>query len=90
MPEDGRWLVTLGDTAPGIYTLRVDQLDAAGKVTSRFETPFKRETLEALAAATRARTDAEPDAQATVAEPEAAGPARTAGSRASARTSGRA
>lgn len=48
---DGRWLVTLGDTAPGIYTLRVDQLDADGKVSSRFETPFKRETLEALAAA---------------------------------------
>jgi nucleoid-associated protein YgaU len=31
--------------------LRVDQIDAAGKVTSRFETPFKRETLEALALA---------------------------------------
>ena len=26
------------------------ELDGAGKVTSRFETPFKRETLEALAA----------------------------------------
>jgi nucleoid-associated protein YgaU len=51
VPADGRWLVTLGDTAPGIYTLRVDQIDAAGKVTSRFETPFKRETLEALALA---------------------------------------
>jgi nucleoid-associated protein YgaU len=49
--EDRRWLVTLGDSAPGIYTLRVDQVDEAGKVTSRFETPFKRETLEALAAA---------------------------------------
>jgi LysM repeat protein len=51
VPADGRWLVTLGDTAPGIYTLRVDQIDAASKVTSRFETPFKRETLEALALA---------------------------------------
>jgi nucleoid-associated protein YgaU len=50
VPQDGRWLVTLEDTPPGIYTLRVDQLDAEGKVTSRFETPFKRETLEALAA----------------------------------------
>ncbi len=47
---EGQWLATLGDTPPGIYTLRVDQLDAASKVTSRFETPFKRETLEALAA----------------------------------------
>lgn len=50
VPADGRWLATLGETPPGIYTLRADQLDAAGKVISRFETPFKRETLEALAA----------------------------------------
>ena len=47
----GDWAVTLPEVAPGIYTLRADQLDAAGKVTSRFETPFKRETVEALAAA---------------------------------------
>lgn len=51
-PESGLWQTDLPDTAPGIYTLRVDQLDAAGKVISRFETPFKRETLEALAAVT--------------------------------------
>jgi nucleoid-associated protein YgaU len=49
-PDSGLWLTTLPDTAPGIYTLRVDQLNDVGKVTSRFETPFKRETLEALAA----------------------------------------
>lgn len=48
---DGLWATTLADIAPGIYTLRVDQIGADGKVTSRFETPFKRETLEALAAA---------------------------------------
>jgi nucleoid-associated protein YgaU len=40
----------LADVAPGIYTLRADQIGADGKVTSRFETPFKRETLQALAA----------------------------------------
>ncbi|WP_333817583.1 Ig-like domain-containing protein [Tabrizicola sp.] len=51
VPESGLWLATLPDTTPGIYTLRVDQMDGAGKVTSRFETPFKRETMEALAAA---------------------------------------
>lgn len=50
VPASGKWLATLPDTPPGVYTLRVDQLDGAGKVTSRFETPFKRETLEALAA----------------------------------------
>jgi hypothetical protein len=43
--------LTLPEVAPGIYTLRADQVDEAGKVTSRFETPFKRETVEALAAA---------------------------------------
>jgi nucleoid-associated protein YgaU len=48
--DTGLWVTTLPDTLPGIYMLRVDQLDAEGKVTSRFETPFKRETLEALAA----------------------------------------
>ena len=45
----GLWHVTLGDTPPGLYTLRVDQIDAAGTVSARFETPFKRETLETLA-----------------------------------------
>lgn len=47
----GDWAVTLPEVAAGIYTLRADQVDAAGAVTSRFETPFKRETVEALAAA---------------------------------------
>lgn len=51
VPDSGQWLTTLKDTAPGVYTLRVDQLDDAGAVTGRYETPFKRETLEALAAA---------------------------------------
>lgn len=49
--DEGTWLTTLKDMAPGVYTLRADQLDAKGSVTSRFETPFKRETLEALQAA---------------------------------------
>jgi nucleoid-associated protein YgaU len=62
--DDGRWRVTLGDSAPGIYTLRVDQIDAAGKVTSRFETPFKRETREALAAAAGPAQPAAPEAEA--------------------------
>lgn len=53
----GDWAVTLPDVQPGIYTLRADQIDAEGKVTSRFETPFKRETVEALAAAAGAAAD---------------------------------
>ncbi|WP_245875314.1 LysM peptidoglycan-binding domain-containing protein [Tabrizicola aquatica] len=80
-PASGLWLTDLPDTAPGIYTLRVDQLDAEGKVVSRFETPFKRETLEALAAVTTApeapaaqdTPDVPPEAPVTAeATPEAA------------------
>jgi nucleoid-associated protein YgaU len=48
---DGKWAVTLPDVSPGVYTLRIDQIAADGAVSSRFETPFKRETLAALAAA---------------------------------------
>ncbi|MDM7930404.1 LysM peptidoglycan-binding domain-containing protein [Tabrizicola sp.] len=70
VPPDGRWLATLGETPPGIYTLRADQLDDTGKVISRFETPFKRETLEALAAASgQALPTSEPSAEA---QPESA------------------
>jgi nucleoid-associated protein YgaU len=70
VPDSGQWLTTLPDVAPGVYTLRVDQIDGSGKVISRFETPFKRETLEALAAV--AGTDApEPAAQDIAAVTEA-------------------
>jgi nucleoid-associated protein YgaU len=61
VPQTGRWVATLPDTVPGVYTLRVDQVDETGKVFSRFETPFKRETLEALAAVAGADAP-EPDA----------------------------
>ena len=47
---DGQWSTTLTGTAPGDYTLRVDQLDAAGEVVSRIETPFRREARSDLAA----------------------------------------
>jgi nucleoid-associated protein YgaU len=64
---DGAWATTLKEVAAGIYTLRVDQLAEDGTVTSRFETPFKRETLEALAAAT-APTSGAGDATASAAD----------------------
>ncbi len=75
VPEGGAWLATLGDAEPGIYTLRVDQMDASGKVTSRFETPFKRESLEALAALSGRLDEPAPapaEEPAPVAAPEAA------------------
>jgi nucleoid-associated protein YgaU len=71
VPENGLWVTTLPDTAPGVYTLRVDQLDASGKVTSRFETPFKRETLDALAAVSGDAPAPDSVIEDTVALPEA-------------------
>jgi nucleoid-associated protein YgaU len=40
---DGRWSLELGDVDVGIYQLRIDQIDGAGKVASRVETPFQRD-----------------------------------------------
>ena len=45
---DGRWRGDLPDVDEGIYTLRVDEVSTDGTVTSRVETPFKRESREAL------------------------------------------
>ncbi len=62
----GNWGAVLTDVAAGIYTLRVDQVDGSGTVTSRFETPFQREAPEAVAAAAEvpAAPVAEPVAEA--------------------------
>jgi len=71
--EGGTWAVTLPEVAPGLYTLRADQMDSSGKVTSRFETPFKRESLEALAAVTApAPAPAAAEPAPVAAEPEPA------------------
>ena len=40
---DGTWRTGLPEVDEGVYTLRVDEVDAGGEVTSRIETPFKRE-----------------------------------------------
>jgi nucleoid-associated protein YgaU len=52
---DGRWRGDLPDVDEGIYTLRVDEVGGDGAVTSRVETPFKRESQEVLAAAAAER-----------------------------------
>jgi nucleoid-associated protein YgaU len=49
----------LSDIEPGIYTLRIDELNAAGDVVSRAETPFKREAAEELAELMAVETEAE-------------------------------
>ncbi|MCU0827362.1 MAG: LysM peptidoglycan-binding domain-containing protein [Tabrizicola sp.] len=72
VPSTGLWVTDLPDTAPGIYTLRADQIGLDGKVLSRFETPFKRETLEALASvAAKVEPPAVPVPDATPIKPEA-------------------
>ena len=53
---DGTWESGLPDVPPGVYTMRVDQVDASGAVTSRIESPFQREAPAALAAAMAEQT----------------------------------
>jgi len=47
--QEGYWSADLSDVKAGIYTLRLDQLDLSGKVSSRIESPFKRENRDLLA-----------------------------------------
>ena len=46
--DDGNWKTLLSNVDPGVYTLRIDQVNAAGKVVSRLETPFKKESPQKL------------------------------------------
>ena len=51
-PQDGgNWRGEVEGVEPGVYTLRVDEVDTDGTVVSRLETPFKREPVELLQAA---------------------------------------
>ena len=74
---DGYWAVELSDIEPGIYTLRIDELNPSGDVVSRAETPFKREAAEELAELMAVETQAEeprvevPSESAVVAKAEA-------------------
>ena len=53
----GQWEVVLNDVPPGVYNLRLDQVNANSKVTSRLVTPFKREEPEKLVAQVEALTE---------------------------------
>ncbi|MGB2378800.1 MAG: LysM peptidoglycan-binding domain-containing protein [Paracoccaceae bacterium] len=46
--DEGNWKTLLSNVDPGVYTLRIDQVNAAGKVVSRLETPFKKESPQKL------------------------------------------
>lgn len=74
---DGTWNLTQTGIDPKVYTLRADEVDGAGKVASRYETPFKRETPEALAAASGEKV-ASAETQAPAADAAATAPATTA------------
>lgn len=56
---DGDWRTDLPEVDTGIYTLRVDEVDAEGVVQSRIETPFKKEEPEQVAAILAEETSAE-------------------------------
>lgn len=48
--DQGNWSTALPNIDPGVYTLRVDQLDAEGDVTSRIVTPLRVEAPEIIQA----------------------------------------
>ena len=47
--EGGNWRTELPQVDTGVYTLRIDEVDAQGTVLSRVETPFKREDETVIA-----------------------------------------
>lgn len=53
----GRFRGKIGAAEPGIYTLRLDEVNADGQVLSRLETPFKRESPEVLKPAEESSED---------------------------------
>lgn len=68
--DDGAWSTKLEAVSAGIYTLRADQVDDAGKVTARVETPFKREAPEVLAeAAPQVANNGIPAVKAVIVQP---------------------
>ncbi len=54
---DGRWRADLPEVDTGVYTLRIDEIDAGGDVVSRIETPFQREAPAVVEAALGAIED---------------------------------
>lgn len=57
--EGGDWRIDLPEIDTGVYTLRIDEVDEAGGVVSRLETPFKREEPEDVAAVLAEETSVE-------------------------------
>jgi len=68
---DGNWEADLPNVDTGVYTLRVDQVDEAGVVTSRMETPFKREAKDVVRQAAAAAAGSAKVATTAAADPDA-------------------
>ena len=66
--DSGYWTVDLLNVEAGIYTLRVDELNSAGDVLSRAETPFKREEPAGLVALMADSSEAAPEEMSAAAE----------------------
>ena len=66
--DSGYWTVDLLNVEAGIYTLRVDELNSAGDVLSRTETPFKREEPAELVALMADSNEAAPEEMLVAAE----------------------
>lgn len=64
--EGGDWRGEIEGIDPGVYTLRVDEVNTDGTVLSRVETPFKREPVEALQAAEAINGGQSPDESAPI------------------------
>ena len=62
--DEGKWRGRLDGVEPGVYTLRLDELNDLGEVLSRIETPFKREAPEVLRPPTADATAETPPIQA--------------------------
>lgn len=58
--DGGRWRGSVKGVAPGVYTLRLDELGDGGKVLNRLETPFQRATPDALQPPASADPDSAP------------------------------
>ena len=46
--SSGGWMTVISDILPGIYNLRIDEVDNDGNVKSRISLPFKRESINFL------------------------------------------
>lgn len=67
--QSGQWRVPLPDVDGGVYTLRIDEIAEDGSVTSRTQTPFKREEPQQLAVVSTDNSGPAPRVEAVTVQP---------------------